>query len=241
MTVFYLQLKSNESSFKYTFSEDFLNKKYKLGLIKLEGELEIKNKIRVNQTNNKFCYSVSLKDVNNNLIKEDQMVEIPEENYDFDELIMRIKSQIKERDKDFFTAELNENEIKFVIKKGYKIDFMIFDSINNIFKFEEKILKAGTHSTKFYFEKTKIDQLYLKCNLIETTYINNNYSNILYRFQIDADGDINEEPRQIIYHKVDKKPNEIILKIVDSNNNLVYFSNINLFVDLVLTEITKVN
>jgi hypothetical protein len=41
MTVFPLQLTSNEQTFKYTFPEEFLNKTYEIGLIKIDGELDI--------------------------------------------------------------------------------------------------------------------------------------------------------------------------------------------------------
>jgi hypothetical protein len=42
MTVFHLQLTKNEQTFKYTFSDEFINTNYEIGLIKLDGELGIK-------------------------------------------------------------------------------------------------------------------------------------------------------------------------------------------------------
>jgi hypothetical protein len=58
MTVFHVQLTSNEQTFKYTFSDEFLNKEYEIGLIKLDGELEI-NKNSLNS-------SINAVDINNN-------------------------------------------------------------------------------------------------------------------------------------------------------------------------------
>lgn len=52
MTVFHLKSTSNEQTFKYTFPENFLNKEYEIGLIKLDGELEIENKNVLKQTVN---------------------------------------------------------------------------------------------------------------------------------------------------------------------------------------------
>ena len=49
MTFFTLQLTSNESTFEYSFPQEFLDKKYEIGLLKLDGKLEINNKINVNQ------------------------------------------------------------------------------------------------------------------------------------------------------------------------------------------------
>jgi hypothetical protein len=61
MTVFHLQLTSNEQTFKYTFSEEFLTKQYELGLIKMDGELRTESKNDLKQTLNST-------DMNNNQI-----------------------------------------------------------------------------------------------------------------------------------------------------------------------------
>ena len=44
MTIFILQLTSNESTFEYSFSQEFLEKKYEIALIKFDGDLEINKK-----------------------------------------------------------------------------------------------------------------------------------------------------------------------------------------------------
>ena len=56
MAYFTLHLTSNESTFEYSFTQEFLDKEYEIGLLKLDGKLEIDNKMYVNQTNNKFYY-----------------------------------------------------------------------------------------------------------------------------------------------------------------------------------------
>jgi C4-dicarboxylate transporter len=58
MVYFTLKLNSNESTFEYSFSQEFLDKKYEIALIKLNGNLEINKKININHTNNKFYYLV---------------------------------------------------------------------------------------------------------------------------------------------------------------------------------------
>jgi hypothetical protein len=73
MTVFNLLLTSNESTFKYSFSQEFLSKDYEIGLIKMDGELETDNKINITQTNNIFAYNVNGIDKNNNEINELQL------------------------------------------------------------------------------------------------------------------------------------------------------------------------
>jgi hypothetical protein len=42
MVYFSLQLRSNDTTFKYTFSEEFLNGKYEIGLIEINFAVVIK-------------------------------------------------------------------------------------------------------------------------------------------------------------------------------------------------------
>jgi tRNA (Thr-GGU) A37 N-methylase len=61
--------------------------------------------------------------------------------------------------------------------------------------------------------------------------------NSIYRFRPDNEK-IREEARQVIYHRVTSRPNKIILRLVDINNNLIDVNNINLFVELHMKEIS---
>ena len=132
MTVFILQLTSNDSTFEYSFPQEFLRKKYKLGVIKLDGYLEIN---RNEQNNN---------------------------------------------------GEKNNKNI------------------------------------------------FITCNLIEDCYVNEKMLNSIYRFR--PSDEIQIEPKNIIYHEVTNRPNKINLKLVDSNNSLIDFKNINIFIELDLKE-----
>ena len=67
MALFFLQLTSSESTFEYSFSQDFLSKKYEIALLKMDGKLRHRNKIRKigvdNQNNNiseKFTSTVQI-------------------------------------------------------------------------------------------------------------------------------------------------------------------------------------
>jgi hypothetical protein len=73
MVYFTLKLSSNESTFEYSFSQEFLNKKYKIGLLKLDGNLEV---------NNKFYYLVNGVDKNTNPVNEENTVDIPNDKYE---------------------------------------------------------------------------------------------------------------------------------------------------------------
>ena len=52
MTLFFLQLTSSESTFEYSFSQDFFGKKYEIALVKMDGKLRHSNKIRKNDVDN---------------------------------------------------------------------------------------------------------------------------------------------------------------------------------------------
>jgi len=75
MTVFTLNLSSNESIFKYDFSQEFLEKSFEIGLIKIDGTISVNN---INSTNNKFIYQKMKKDINNNIVPEIIHLRIPE-------------------------------------------------------------------------------------------------------------------------------------------------------------------
>lgn len=68
------------------FLQEFLNKKYVIGLIKLHSNLEIDNKININQ-NNKFSYLANRVNKNNNQVYEKNTITILGSKYAFNELI----------------------------------------------------------------------------------------------------------------------------------------------------------
>jgi hypothetical protein len=108
MVYFNLNLTSSESTFEYSFPQEFLDKNYEIALVKFDGTLEISKKININYTSNKFYYSVNGVDQNNNPINEANVVDIPEGKYNFNELIMKINGLLK-RDKNFFKASLEDD------------------------------------------------------------------------------------------------------------------------------------
>ena len=82
MACFTLHLTFNETSFEYSFTQEFMDKNYEIGLLKIDGKLEIDNKISVNQNNNKFYYVVNGDDKNTNQVYEKDTITIPEAKYD---------------------------------------------------------------------------------------------------------------------------------------------------------------
>jgi hypothetical protein len=243
MTFFTLQLIVNESTFEYSFPQEFLDKQYEIALIKLDGILEISKKININYSNNKFYYIINRFDQNNNSLKEEKVINIPNGNYEFNELVVTINGLLKE-DKGFFKVSLEGSKVIIDITKSeYSIDFSKQNSLANVLGFSNKVLTTGKHISENKFNSKTVDNIFIWCNLIDDSYVNNRKMNSIYRFRVDDDEInkqnllINIEPRQIIYHKVTSRPNKIIIKVVDINNNLIDFDNINLFIELHMKEL----
>jgi hypothetical protein len=98
-----------------------LDKKYEIAFVKLDGNLEINNKINMNYTNNKFYYLINGIDQNNNPVNEEKVINIMNGNYDFNELIMTINGLLK-KDKGFFKAFLRDGKVIIEITKSCIFD-----------------------------------------------------------------------------------------------------------------------
>jgi hypothetical protein len=91
--------------------------------MKLDGTLEINSKTNINCSNNKFYYIINEVDKNNNSIKEEKVIDIPNGKYGFDELIMKINGLMK-KDSGVFEASLESGKVIIEItKSAYSIDF----------------------------------------------------------------------------------------------------------------------
>lgn len=144
MTLFFLQLTSSESSFEYSFSQDFIDKKYEIELVKIDGKLCRSNKTLkvVDSRNNKFAYTVNRADKNSNPINETIDIDIPSGKYNF--TVSCLKELLKKRDKKFFEINI-ENDSVILYIKSYLIDFTIENSCSKFFEFENEIVKSGKH------------------------------------------------------------------------------------------------
>lgn len=75
--------------------------------------------------------------------------------------------------------------------------------------------------------------VYLSCNLICDTFIDERQSNIICKFNANPkDKKITFEPINLIYHKTVNNCNLITLKLVDEKNNLIDFNKCDLHIEL---------
>ena len=161
MVYFTLQLTSNESTFEYSFPQEFLDNRYEIALIKLDGNLELNNKININYTNNKFYYLVNRVDQNNNPINEENVIDIPNGKYEFNKLTMTINGLLK-KDKGSFKASLEGGKVIIEITNSvYSIDFSEQNTLANVFGFGSKVLTCGKHISENKFNSVTFDKWFL--------------------------------------------------------------------------------
>lgn len=249
MAFFTLHLTSNESEFNYLYENyEFGDKKFELGLLKISGDIEISKTVTINQTNNKFCYIIDGFDMKNELVFEEITVDIPNGKYDFDGLIKKIKDLLCTKDKKFFQAKLENDSVVFDIKDAYSIDFTKEKNksdcgtdllLHKIFGFSNEVLKSGKHKSENKFNFETFENIFIVCPSINDSYVNTKKISTIFRV-FKADGEIDIEPSNIIYHKViGRKLEKLKIELVDINNNLIEFKYINLYIDLHLKEITR--
>lgn len=108
-----------------------------------------------------------------------------------------------------------------------KFDYLVnrVDKNNNSVN-EEKVIDIphGKYVSENKINSNIADHVFICCNLIDESYVNNKKMNSIYRFRLDNEISkqsllINIESRQVIYHKVTCRPNKIVLRLVDINNN----------------------
>jgi hypothetical protein len=95
-----------------------------------------------------------------------------------------------------------------ITKSAYSTDFSKRNTLANVLGFSNKVLTTGKHISENNYNPKAIDCVFIWCNLIDDSYVNNRQMNSIYRFRLD-DNEINDqsllisiEPRQVIYHKV---------------------------------------
>lgn len=126
-----------------------------------------------------------------------------------------------------FNLHLNSNESNF--------DYIFPYEMQNK-KYEIALVKLQGYIIQRKSDKNNnmINNIFLKCNFIKDTYVNNKKINSICRF--NPEKNIYIEPYNLIYHKINT-PNTINIQLVDITNSLIIFEKVNLFVELFMKEI----
>ena len=209
---------TDNSDYTMEFNRDInLNDvNYKMGLIWLKATNSFFN---INETNNNLKY------YNGSRWK---IIQLPPGGYNIDDINDRIKElvEINNDNKDAITLEADTVSLRtsFKLTNGYKINFNIEKTFNQLIGFNNVDIAQGlTYSTNT-IELTTVKSLNFNCNLVSGFYVDGKTSNILYSSPVPAPlgYDFEITPKNIIWLPLSTKSfNSINFRITDNNNKKV--------------------
>lgn len=191
-------------------------KEYFLGLADFESFMSIPN---VENSNNKIHIG-------------DKVITIPEGTYD----IIDIEKYIKVNIKNIFGNELvgfslkpNTNTLKCHIYSSKKIDFTKDDSLGKLLGFKKRVIEANVlDESDEVVNISKVNAICIDCNICVGSFSNGKPVHLIHQFfpTVAPGYKIVESPLPILYFPVSVKAiNNITVKIVDQDGNLINFRN----------------
>lgn len=234
--------KSEMSIDFYTALQLDEKKDYVIGLIDFQSYNSIPN---VDETNNKFHY-------------DDKILEIPEGQYEIDDInrYIRTKLGVEYTDneyyynslknenvpiKNFFNITPNANTLKCSILSSHKIDFTHEDSIGSLLGFNKRILEPNEiHESDETVDIFKVNILRVDCNIVTNSFINGTPAHIIHEFYPDVPPGfkIIERPTTVVYLPINTRTiNNITVRIIDQLGRLVNFRNEEISLRLHLKEL----
>ena len=217
------------SEYVMQFSEDIKlqdDVDYQIGLVWFEGTNSIPN-ISTKENNNKFKY------YNGTVWKT---LTIPDGGYEINILNEKIQKLMKDNndylagktDKYYITltGDVTELNTSFEITNGYKIDFSITNSFNDLIGFDNIILHVGTHKSTNTVEMAKVKTIKILTNLTTDWFVNGSKSNVLYSSPIPSPMGYSFKifPKNVIWLPfMSKSFNNITFSFKDSRDKLIDF------------------
>lgn len=192
--------------------------KYVLGLISFESYNSIPNIEK--DVNDKFYYG-----------SEGKYIQIPEGAYEIDSVNEYLQRALAERgdlrNPVAVVIKGNNNTLRCRIKCTDIIDFSPKDSIGRWLGFKpRKLMPEIPHDADFPIDIFKVNTICIQCNIVGGSYLNNEHAHIVHEFfpAVPAGFKIIESPRNIVYLPINTQIiDEIIVKIVDQNGELINF------------------
>lgn len=206
----------------------YVNKDYVLGFSSFESFNTIPN---ITTKNNTFYYG------------KNKAIVIPPGSYEISDIERLINVELEKRGKNyFFSLKANHNTLKSIIKCTIDIDFRPDDCIGPLLGFSKRLLEAnGTHESDTPVNILSINALCIYCNIASGSYTNGQPSHIIHEFfpTVPVGFKIVESPDQIIYLPINVNViDELIIKILDQDGNLVSFEGEVITVGLHLKKLT---
>lgn len=224
MSSYTLSLSGNKSIISADYFPPIILKDcYECGLVELQTFNSIPN---IDETNNRFHYGDS-----------NEFVELPVGSYEIDDIgktlqeLINVKTSVSNESKDIppiiISIEPNNNTLKCSLKCTNNVYFDRENSIGSILGFTKRKLKHDVrHESDIPVNILKVSSIRIGCSIISNAYINNERVHTIHEFfpNVAPGYKIIELPNTIIYLPVIKPTvDNITIKIVDQNGNLINF------------------
>jgi hypothetical protein len=210
---------------------------YVLGLVDIITYNTISN---VNATNNKFSIG-------------NYELELPEGTYEIQDIEYNLRTQIsakdakknklqkqlqqqqpqqqpqqKQQEDTHLLIQANKNTYHCEIKSNKVINFDKENSIGSLLGFNKRKLEANVrHISDYSIDISSVNSISVECNLVGNSFRNNVAGHILYTFapNVLPGYKIIEKPSEVTYLPINTNfIDEIYIKIVDQNGNLISFN-----------------
>jgi hypothetical protein len=219
-----------------------LNRRSKYGLA-LIGFYTYNSIFNITKENNTFAI------ITNDPYKRISL-KIPPGAYEIDEIgeamLRGIKAASKRKDEDLFSLRANNNTLKCELSSKLHIDFKDDNSIGKMLGFRtDEVLRSGqVHQSDYGVDIMKVRIIRVDCNIINGAYLNSSECHTLFEFDIDVEPGykITKEPQNNIYMPIMPEGRQYIdnitLRILDDNGDLIDFQGEKIIVKLELKEIS---
>lgn len=196
----------------------------------------------IDESNNRFSYKKTEKSKSVNMIIPPGVYEI----YEIEKaMLTALKESTKENEDNLFSLLANNNTLKCEIKSKYIIDFTEEKSVGKMLGFGRVLLKNGIkHESTFQVDIMKVRIIRVDSNITSGAYLNSNECHILFEFDIESEPGfkITKEPSNPIYLPLRPDGRQfldnITLRILDDNGDLINFQKEKIIVKLELKKLT---
>lgn len=213
-------LTNNSSTLSYNFNppiylDEDSSVEYEIGLANFDTFNSIPN---VNQSNNILVWGAA----------DEFKTEIPVGSYELPDLIDEIITKINLLDDEaVISITPNIHTAKVTIRTNRKINFQTPNSIGTVLGFRNKILEADDiHHSDTEVQILKINAICIDCNIAMGSFLNSKPVHIIHQFfpSVPYGYKIVESPLNILYYPVSTKTiNNLTVKVIDQNGNLIDF------------------
>ena len=120
--------------------------------------------------------------------------------YSLEEINDKVQSKLPDKGTILLYADLPTLKCHIKIQPGYKIMFKKYD-ISSVLGFDPQILEAGLHVGEHIVNILNVNCINVTCDLVTSSYINGQKTNIIYSFfpDVDIGSKIVQSPKNLLF------------------------------------------